>query len=283
MSVNSQKCPICSESIETMYSLHSHCIEKHPRRFVCCPICFQPLKNSQSNRDLVKHSNFLHRRKTKKEVVWESCVECAFNRNSLPFHCFGFQYNSVDYAPNASYRFGEHMLQDKSCVICSKDFSNHKQVTKHIREIHLAIKYLCNQCPKTFSKLTHLKNHHSTKHGHGSNTKSAVSDQEQKNYNVRTSSHCIFNFFFAGTCWTQNDQKYECQSDLQAASRTETTHSDPCWNKDFPMSSDTVKPLWIELYYTWNRMQINREYLDLPGAIFVLSAHNNFYYCLGLC
>lgn len=66
MSDKTTKCPICYEVFDRLQSLHFHCVQNHPKKFICCPICYQLFRTLN---DFVEHSNSHHGRLTKGNVL----------------------------------------------------------------------------------------------------------------------------------------------------------------------------------------------------------------------
>lgn len=95
MSKYMKHCPICPARFNSIYALHQHCVKEHPWEFICCPICYEPLKycvtsGRESVDDLVMHSNLVHDRQTKKlSGVFSKFCQTQFN-GRLEFDIYGF-------------------------------------------------------------------------------------------------------------------------------------------------------------------------------------------------
>lgn len=165
MSDRAEQCIICDKSFDRLRSLHLHCVQTHPKKFICCPICYRLFITQD---DFVNHSNSHHERSTKKNTGVNSKYVTpkilCYKISMLFFFPFS-QLKEDHYKPSFTYTFDGHMVNDTKCMACWKRFSNSTSVRNHYKHTHLMVKYLCHHCPQTYSSLQNLKYHYRSMHG----------------------------------------------------------------------------------------------------------------------
>lgn len=157
MSDKIAKCRICYEVFDRLRLLHLHCVQNHPKKFICCPICYQL---SWTPNDFVEHSNSHHGRLTKENVLVDIEIRQPEYRkpyNSVLYVCF--QMERVDFKPTTRYSLDERMVIGSRCVACLKCFRSKGNAHKHYEEMHLMVKYLCHSCPQLYTALNGLQYH----------------------------------------------------------------------------------------------------------------------------
>lgn len=166
-----RNCPICNEKLESLTSLHLHCVRNHARNFICCAICYELFKHRS---DLVKHSNAQHDRRTKtsnrvcggglesadKNFVTLFIQIRSFHFVFTPF----FQITKQDFKAFKSLNFVKRMVDGSKCMACSKYFKNQYIAQTHYRDLHLMVKFLCHRCPEIFTTINNLKCHFDVEH-----------------------------------------------------------------------------------------------------------------------
>lgn len=74
-----------------------------------------------------------------------------------------FQIQTKDFK-GFQYEFNERMIDGNLCLGCNKMFSSASNVSRHYKEMHLGVKYLCHECPRAYKSVAYLKAHYSKKH-----------------------------------------------------------------------------------------------------------------------
>ena len=78
----------------------------------------------------------------------------------------------------------QEIVQEKTypCKFCDKEFGHYSNRLKHIRAVHLGIKYKCELCTKKYSSLSALTVHIKVEH----EDLKFTCDQCPKNYNTKS-------------------------------------------------------------------------------------------------
>ncbi|CAG9787458.1 unnamed protein product [Diatraea saccharalis] len=168
------ECQTCGDRLETSDDCENH-IEDHCSMFYFCPICNEDIINLQyAASHLTKHfGNVLNEKKPAEDVTE---IEEISNDSSLDL-IGGILCCYCNSTYRARQDFDNHITTDHpdrdivyACNICGKEFEKYFNFTSHCYDHTAKDRFQCEECSKTFPRLSLLVIHMEAYH---SNTKTS--------------------------------------------------------------------------------------------------------------